>query len=88
MVLLNETVFFVEQTFSMQQSLDLKSFSKAVKKKRTELGIDIRELSKRLGIGIGTISRMENGKQPDISVLLLTCDWLDVSICSFIKTKK
>jgi len=72
----------------MKQSLDVVALSKAVKKKRKEVKLDMRELGKLLGCAAGTIWRMENKKPSDINTLLVTCDWLDVSVCNFIKVKK
>lgn len=73
----------------MKQYFDNKSFGKALKAKRTiDLDIDMRVASKKIGISISTISRVENGGKSDLDNILLICSWLKVSICDFIKTKK
>lgn len=68
--------------------------TKELKTKRIiELGIDVREASKKIGISPATLSRLENGKTPDVNTLAMAADWLDCSIETFfveqpIKKKK
>ena len=44
-------------------------------------GSSIRTLAKHLGISPTTLSKIENGHIPDIKVLAVICDWLDVDVC-------
>lgn len=73
----------------MKQYFDHASLGKAIKTKRViEMNIGLRELGKKTKISPSTISRMENGKEAEINHILTACNWLNVSLCEFIKAKK
>jgi transcriptional regulator with XRE-family HTH domain len=62
----------------MANYLDIEKLASLVRTKRRERGL--REVSKEIGtVSPSTISRVENGKVPDIDTFLILCDWLDVS---------
>lgn len=64
-------------------------FAAAIKKKREKEKLNIRAAAGKFGVGIGTLSRIENGDIiQDINKILLICDWLEVSVCDFISTQK
>jgi transcriptional regulator with XRE-family HTH domain len=63
-----------------------KEFSKAVKKKRTiSNNYNLRELADMLGVSHNTISRIENGKNPDIDTYCILCGWLGYSADKFLR---
>lgn len=47
-----------------------------LKKKRGDKGI--REVAKEIGISHATLSRIENGKLPDIETFKKICEWLTI----------
>lgn len=62
----------------MTNYLDTEKLSSLVRTKRLERGL--REVSKEIGtVSPSTLSRVENGKVPDIDTFLALCDWLNVS---------
>jgi transcriptional regulator with XRE-family HTH domain len=68
----------------MTRFLDTKALAESLKLKRGKRGL--REVSEEMnGIGISTLSRIENGKMPDVETFLAICHWLQVSPNEFIK---
>ena len=68
----------------MTRFLDTKALAESLKLKRGKRGL--REISEEMnGIGISTLSRIENGKVPDVETFLAICHWLQVSPSEFIK---
>jgi len=54
---------------------------KAVRTKRLiELNVDVRKAAKLIGTSAGTLSRIENGRTPDLLTLASVCYWCGVSI--------
>ena len=68
----------------MTRYLDTKALVARLKAKRGKRGL--REISEEMnGIGISTLSRVENGKVPDVETFLAICQWLQVSPSEFMK---
>jgi transcriptional regulator with XRE-family HTH domain len=68
----------------MSNYLDMKKLANLVRNKRLTRGL--RETSKEIGnVSPSTISRVENGKVPDIENFLALCDWLEVPAAELIK---
>lgn len=57
--------------------------SDMVRAKRGYRGL--REITKDCKISFSTISRVENGKVPDIATFLALCDWLEIPPAEFIR---
>jgi transcriptional regulator with XRE-family HTH domain len=66
--------------------IDLNSLGHKVKTKRGSCGI--RETAKAIGISPATLSRIENGKLPDLKNFALICKWLIVSTDEVLYGKK
>lgn len=56
--------------------LSLSSLGPMLKEKRQGKGI--REIAKEIGISPATLSRVENGKEPDLGTFRKICQWLKV----------
>ncbi len=54
-----------------------------LKSTREYTGLGLRDLSKQLGISPATLSRIENGKEPDINSLFVVCHYLKQPMHSF-----
>jgi transcriptional regulator with XRE-family HTH domain len=68
----------------MSNYLDIKTLATLVQNKRLTRGL--RETSKEIGtVSPSTISRVENGKIPDMDTFLTLCDWLEVPPAELIK---
>lgn len=68
---------------------DFKGFGKALKQHRViERDVKISDVSKATMVGIATISRIENGGSSDIDPVLNLCNWMNVSVNSFVKLEK
>jgi transcriptional regulator with XRE-family HTH domain len=69
-------------------------FSNAVKEKMfnemltEKRRIGVREFAKRIGISAPTLSRIENGRTPDINTYLKLCQWLKANPATFTQIKK
>lgn len=68
----------------MTRFLDTKALAERLRQKRGKRGL--REISEEMnGVSISTLSRVENGKVPDVETFLTICHWLQVSPSEFIK---
>lgn len=71
----------------MRYYFDANEFSKRIKTKRIiELKVDLLALSKKTKVSPATMSRLENGKTPEIETFLKMCNWLDALPREFIVT--
>lgn len=68
----------------MANYLDMEKLANLVRNKRLTRGL--RETAKEIGnVSPSTISRVENGKTPDMETFLALCDWLQVPAAELIK---
>ena len=68
----------------MGSYLDMEKLANLVRNKRLTRGL--RETAKEIGnVSPSTISRVENGKIPDMDTFLALCDWLEVPPAELIK---
>ncbi len=56
--------------------------------KKNNILISLRDASKQSGISFATLSRMENGKCPDVNTLIKASYWLGKPIEAFFKSSK
>lgn len=65
----------------MVSYLDIERLASLVRSKRGSRGL--RETAKEIGnVSPSTLSRVENGKTPDMDTFLAICDWLEVPYLS------
>lgn len=65
------------------------SFGRRVKSKRViENDYELRDVSKKVGVSIATLSRIENGKLPDVETMLTLCKWIKADPFEFVKKNK
>ena len=68
----------------MGSYLDIERLASLVRSKRGSRGL--RETAQEIGnVSPSTISRVENGKIPDMDTFLAICDWLEIHPIEFIK---
>jgi transcriptional regulator with XRE-family HTH domain len=68
----------------MRHYLDTELLAQLTRNKRGSRGL--REVANEIGnISSSTLSRVENGKMPDMETFLLLCDWLEVLPASLFK---
>jgi transcriptional regulator with XRE-family HTH domain len=68
----------------MSEKLTLKELAALVKTKRGKKGL--RDTAKEIGeISPSTLSRVEQGKMPDLETFLKLCEWLEISPNLFMK---
>ncbi|MEH2330108.1 helix-turn-helix domain-containing protein [Nostoc sp.] len=68
----------------MGYNLDTVLLAAMVKTKRGRKGL--RDTAKEIGnVSSSTLSRVENGKMPDMETFLVLCDWLQVSPAELFK---
>lgn len=60
----------------MKNRISLDNLGIEIKKKRKNQGI--RETAKEIGISPATLSRVENGKLPDLDTFRRICNWLEI----------
>lgn len=70
------------------QVFDAAAFGKALKTKRDALNYSLRDMAKITGLPNSTFSRMERALPSEMKSVLVVCDWLERSVCDFIKTEK
>ncbi|MDZ8104890.1 MAG: helix-turn-helix transcriptional regulator [Nostoc sp. DedQUE12a] len=74
----------MKQKRRMGYNLDTHLLAAMVKTKRGRKGL--RDTAKEIGnISSSTLSRVENGKMPDMETFLLLCNWLQVSPAELFK---
>jgi len=56
--------------------MNLKNIGRKLQEKRGSMGI--REAAKLIGISPATLSRIENGKIPDLDTFAKLCKWLEI----------
>jgi transcriptional regulator with XRE-family HTH domain len=67
----------------MTTKIDLEAFIAMFKTKRGDRGL--REVAGEIGdISASTLSRIENGKSPEMEVFLRLCDWMGVDPAAFL----
>lgn len=70
-----------------ENSLDIERLASLVRKKRGSRGL--RETAAESGqLSPSTLSRVENGKIPDLETFLALCNWLGISPAEFFNTEK
>lgn len=73
----------------MKLKYDSKRLSEEVKAKRTIFDkIGLREAAREIGISAATLSRIENGKTPDVETMGMICFWLEIPMDNFITAAK
>lgn len=71
----------------MGSYLDMEKLASLVRSKRCSSGL--RETAKEIGnVSPSTLSRVENGKIPDMDTFLTLCDWLEIPPSELIKNTK
>jgi transcriptional regulator with XRE-family HTH domain len=60
------------------KQIELKNLGKVLRNSRAERGL--REIAKEVGVSFSTLSRIENGKEPDIRTLYKVCKWLEIDL--------
>lgn len=68
----------------MSKKIDTGKLSNMIKTKRGDKGL--REVSKEIGVSAPTLSRIEQGKVPDVETFIKLCEWLEVSADTFTKS--
>jgi len=68
----------------MTSYIDMKLLTGYLKSRRGEMGL--REAAQQIGdVSASTLSRIENGKLPDMDVFLRLCDWIGLPPDTFLK---
>ncbi|MDJ1175360.1 helix-turn-helix domain-containing protein [Roseofilum capinflatum] len=71
----------------MGSSLNMSRLATLVRTKRGNKGL--RETARQIGkVSPSTLSRVENGKMPDMETFLLLCDWLQVPPAELIENSE
>ena len=65
----------------MSNEINLAAFAAAIKAKRGKEGL--RFTGTALNISAATLSRLENGKLPDLTSYIRVCNWLGVPLSTF-----
>lgn len=68
----------IVETIFIMASIDIEKFVHLVRNKRGKR--NLRDIASEIGeVSISTLSRIEQGKIPDLSTYLKICEWLEVS---------
>jgi transcriptional regulator with XRE-family HTH domain len=71
----------------MVAKLTLSSIGSVLKEKRESKNQGIREAAKEIGISSATLSRIENGKLPDLESFSKICKWLHINPAELLDCK-
>jgi transcriptional regulator with XRE-family HTH domain len=63
-----------------------KALGQMIQRKRGSMGV--RAAASEIGISFATISRIENGRVPDLETLKKICRWLRIDPASYLGSKK
>lgn len=75
---------FIKKIFHMQSTLNTELLAGMLKNKRADKGL--RAIAAEIGnVSAATLSRIEQGKIPDVDTFIRICKWLDVSADTFIE---
>lgn len=67
----------------MATQIDMETFVARLRAKRGDRGL--REIAEEIGeLSASTLSRIENGKVPDLDIFLRLCDWIGTSPDDFL----
>lgn len=69
-------ICFTNETGGILSGINLKNIGLKIKEKRGVAGL--RDTAKEIGISLATLSRIENGKVPDLETFSKLCKWLDL----------
>src|SRR5262245_22351598 len=71
----------------MASYVEIERLAVLLKAKRGKRGL--REIADEMGeVSPSTLSRIENGKMPDMDTFLRVCDWLEIAPSELIKSQK
>jgi len=76
--------FFGETNQNYMSKIDTGKLSSMIKSKRGNKGM--RDVSKEIGVSAPTLSRIEQGKVPDVDTFIKLCEWLGVTADTFTKS--
>lgn len=68
--------------------LDVAALYAALDQKRRKLGLSWRQLAKSAGVSPSTLTRMGQGKRPDVDSFAGLISWLEVSAEKFLRSSK
>ncbi|MDJ0598117.1 MAG: helix-turn-helix transcriptional regulator [Crocosphaera sp.] len=75
---------FLGKDKQMKYQIDIEKLTSLIRSKQGKR--TLREVGKEIGnVSFSTISRIQNGKTPDINTFLALCEWLGVSPAKLIK---
>lgn len=66
--------------------MDAAALGTLVKQRRTEARQSLRQTAADAGVSFSTLSRVEDGAQPDLATFTKLCAWLGVAPSSFFRT--
>ncbi len=66
--------------------LDLKALVEALDAKRRTVGISWRELARQAGVSPSTLTRMQQGQQPDVDTFSALIQWVGAAAEEFLAT--
>lgn len=68
-----------------QEILDISELGRVVRKRREDNGLSVRQAAQAADVSFATITRVEDGNQPDLTTFLKLCAWLGRSPSSFFR---
>ena len=72
--------------FDDSEIMDVAALGTLVKQRRTEAHQSLRQAAADAGVSFSTLSRVEDGAQPDLATFTKLCAWLGVAPSSFFRT--
>jgi transcriptional regulator with XRE-family HTH domain len=68
-----------------QEILDISELGRVIRERRKDNGLSVRQAAQAADVSFATITRVEDGSQPDLTTFLKLCAWLGRSPSSFFR---
>lgn len=66
---------------SREKKIDIAALGEAIKRRRSELDLSLRDVADKTGVSASTLSRIENGTgRPDAETIAVLSDWLEIPV--------
>jgi transcriptional regulator with XRE-family HTH domain len=70
-----------------QTKIDIPALGSAIKRRRAELGLSLRDVADKTGVSASTLSRIENGTgRPDAETIAVLSEWLEIPVQRIMKS--
>ena len=71
------------------KKVDISALGEAIKRRRAELNLSLRDVADKTGVSASTLSRIENGSgRPDAETIAVLSEWLEIPVQRIIRSNE